>query len=100
MIALLSTSKHKLTVVRPTVLHKANSKRGITTGKMTLLPHELLVLSNAEQSVIKCYGGSVWMTQEGDSTDYIVTERFEISNPGKIVVQALSKVDVCVVQTG
>jgi hypothetical protein len=47
---------------------------------------------------IVCRAGTVWVTREGDGTDYVLTagESFDRSGRGRVVIQALSDATVAV----
>jgi hypothetical protein len=51
--------------------------------------------------VVACLRGTVWLTQSGDLTDYVLQngERFVAARDGKVVIQGLSTALLCVPYT-
>ena len=58
---------------------------------LTLRPGQLLVLDDAEGTRIYACRGTVWVTEEGDLDDHIVStgESFIVSHEGRTLVQAM-----------
>lgn len=63
----------------------------ITTSKIVLEPGQVLTLDDARGVRIRPRGAKVWVTEEGDCTDFVVNpgEDFVVSHGGRTVVQAI-----------
>lgn len=59
---------------------------------------DVLSLTDAVGALVTVRTGSVWITQEFDTTDYVVRpgERFRISRTGRTVLQSFGEVEVSV----
>jgi hypothetical protein len=55
-----------------------------------LSPMETLVLENARGTIVGVQHGCLWITQEGDTRDIVLTDgmRFEITRRGRTVIVA------------
>jgi hypothetical protein len=60
------------------------------TRRSHLSPRDLLLLDNAQRTIIAVERGCVWVTLESDPRDIILSEgmRFEIDRPGRTIVAA------------
>lgn len=60
---------------------------------------DVLSLTDAIGALVTVRAGSVWITQDLDTTDYIVRpgERFSISRSGRTVLQSFGEAEVSVV---
>ena len=59
--------------------------------ELLLNPGELLDLGeNLQAMTIICHSGTCWLTQAGDSRDYILRhgQQFKVHNKGKLILQA------------
>jgi len=66
-----------------------------TVEEWTLDPSTVKLLNMGKKmagTVIRCCSGSLWVTQEGDSRDHLLSggEEFLIETPGAVVVQAFT----------
>ena len=82
MIELSSMCPKTLTLLNLTIPRHSPGLR------VLLARGELLVLNRAVGERVECCRGRLWVTQEGDTTDYDVRDRFTVNRPGRIVVQA------------
>jgi hypothetical protein len=50
-------------------------------------------LSAAESRILTAYAGQLWVTMEGDATDYVLNpgESRHFRHPGRVVVEALAE---------
>lgn len=48
--------------------------------------------------LIRCMGGGAWITQEGDSRDYILRSggEFRITRRGKVMIQGFGDSEICI----
>jgi hypothetical protein len=63
------------------------------TQKLNLQPYKIQGMSAVRCGTeIRCLEGVLWITQEGDLTDYIVNcgEKFVVDRKGKVVLQGLN----------
>jgi DNA-binding beta-propeller fold protein YncE len=65
----------------------------LTSSKVILEPGQVLTLDDAEGVHIRPDGAKVWVTEEGDCSDFVVNpgEDFVVSHAGRTVVQAIDK---------
>jgi len=63
----------------------------LTSSKVILEPGQVLTLDDAEGVRICPRGAKVWITEEGDCSDFVVNpgENFVVSHDGRTVVQAI-----------
>lgn len=63
----------------------------VTTSKVVLEPGQVLTLDDAEGVHIRPQGAKVWITEEGDCSDFVVNpgEEFVVTGGGRTVVQAI-----------
>ncbi len=59
--------------------------------EISLFPGELLSVSMRIGGEIICRAGQLWITQEGDSRDYVLTagDRFQVSSQGLTLIESL-----------
>jgi hypothetical protein len=72
-----------------------------TEKSVFLQEGELSSFQARKGDAVVCLHGAVWLTQSGDSTDYVLQtgERFVAARSGKVVIQALSAAHLCVPRT-
>lgn len=60
-------------------------------ARFDLLRNESISLSNAKNFTLTCYGGELWITQEGDKRDIILGagESYQVDSPTLVAVSAL-----------
>lgn len=63
----------------------------LSSSKVILEPGQVLTLDDAEGVHIRPRGAKVWVTEEGDCSDFVVNpgEDFVVSHDGRTVVQAI-----------
>ena len=63
--------------------------------------HEIFALSRAASAAITALKGNVWITQDGDANDHVLSagQTFRVSGDAAVVVTALSKASVSVNST-
>jgi hypothetical protein len=63
----------------------------LTSSRVALQPGEVLTLDDAEGVHIRPRGAKVWITEEGDFSDFVVSpgDDFVVQHPGRTVVQAI-----------
>ena len=66
---------------------------------MKVLVHSgcpLVLTGDARGIAIACLEGDLWITEEGDSRDYMIRpgERFVVDRPGRIVVASLQEAEL------
>lgn len=63
----------------------------VTTSRISLRPGEVVALDDAEGVHIRTTAARLWVTEEGDQSDFVVApgEDFVVSHPGRTLVQAL-----------
>lgn len=63
----------------------------VTSSKVVLEPGQVLTLENAKGVRILPRGARVWITEEGECSDFVVNpgEEFVVAHPGRTVVQAI-----------
>ena len=63
----------------------------VTSSKVVLEPGQVLTLDDAEGVHILPRGARVWITEEGDCSDFVVNpgEEFVVAHAGRTVVQAI-----------
>lgn len=61
------------------------------SSRVALKPGEVLTLVDAKGMSIRPCGAQVWITEEGDNTDFVVRpgEDFVVGHAGRTLVQAL-----------
>jgi hypothetical protein len=72
--------------------HPLSSPRKIATSALHLAPGEVRTLSAGGGLELSVVEGIVWVTQSGDSQDYLLApgEVFHVYRPGgRVVIQAL-----------
>jgi hypothetical protein len=65
---------------------------GIVTAPLALCRGQLIALLDAEGARIECLEGELWITQDGDRADHLITrgEGFTVSHRGLTLAQATS----------
>lgn len=63
----------------------------LATSRICLESGQIVSLDNAAGVHIRPTKSQVWVTEEGDCTDFVVSpgEDFVVSNPGRTIVQAI-----------
>ena len=66
-----------------------------TTEEWTLDPSTVKLINLGRKAIgqtIRCLSGTLWVTQEGDSRDHLLSagDEFVIETPGAVVVQAFA----------
>ncbi|MGD9954395.1 MAG: DUF2917 domain-containing protein [Burkholderiales bacterium] len=63
----------------------------VTSSKVVLEPGQVLTLDDAEGVHVRPRGAKVWITEEGDCSDFVVNpgEEFVITRAGRTVLQAI-----------
>ena len=63
----------------------------VTSSKVVLNPGQVLTIDDAKGVHIRPVGAKVWVTEEGDCSDFVVNpgEEFVVSHDGRTVVQAI-----------
>ena len=63
----------------------------VTSSRVVLEPGQVLTLDDAKGVHIRPRGARVWITEEGDCTDFVVNpgEDFIVSHRGRTVLQAI-----------
>jgi hypothetical protein len=63
----------------------------VTSSKVVLNPGQVLTIDDAKGVHIRPVGARVWVTEEGDCSDFVVNpgEEFVVSCKGRTVVQAI-----------
>lgn len=63
----------------------------VTSSKVVLEPGQVLTIDDAKGVHIRPVGAKVWVTEEGDCSDFVVNpgEEFIVSRKGRTVVQAI-----------
>ncbi|MGZ5048729.1 MAG: DUF2917 domain-containing protein [Usitatibacter sp.] len=71
-----------------------------TTPEVALNAGQVLTLDDAEGVRIASRGGTVWVTQEGSSKDFIVGpgDALVVTSSGRTVVQALQAARIAIVK--
>ena len=67
--------------------------------RMSLLPQALLSMAGRRSGyTLYCHSGSLWLTQQGDPTDHILSagDRFVTHGKGRLVLEALGETLVSV----
>lgn len=106
----MTTSRQKtgfvLTVARkPSAPMVENEARSVPVVNLPLGPLERMELGRGELvrlaggnrwRILVCARGRVWVTQEQDVQDYVLGpgQMFVITQPGKVILQALSQAEV------
>jgi len=63
----------------------------VTSSKVVLEPGQVLTLDDAEGVRILPRGARIWVTEEGDFSDFVVNpgEEFVVAHRGRTIVQAI-----------
>jgi hypothetical protein len=63
----------------------------VTSSRVALEPGQVLTLDDAEGVHIRPRGAKVWITEEGDSSDFVVNpgEEFVVAHDGRTLIQAI-----------
>ncbi len=75
--------------------HIYSTARNSEELEINLFPGELLSVSMRIGGEIICRAGRLWITQEGDSRDYVLTagDRFQASSHGLTLIESLPESD-------
>jgi len=70
---------------------EATMRLKVTSSKVVLEPGQVLTIDDAKGVHIRPVGAKVWVTEEGDCSDFVVNpgEEFVVSRKGRTVVQAI-----------
>jgi hypothetical protein len=62
----------------------------------------LVLTGDARGVSISCLEGDLWITQQGDSRDYMIGpgERFVVDAPGRVVVSSLHQAEIAMAGRG
>lgn len=62
-----------------------------TSSRVSLQPGQILTLDDAEGVHVRPQKAKVWITEEGDFTDFVVNpgEDFVVDHPGRTIIQAI-----------
>ena len=65
----------------------------VSSSKVVLEPGQILTIDDARGVHIRPVGAKVWVTEEGDCSDFVVNpgEEFVVSCKGRTVVQAIAE---------
>jgi hypothetical protein len=72
-------------------IRKSHMHLNLTTSKVALESGQVLTLDDAVGVHIRPGGAKVWITEEGEGSDFVVNpgEDFIVSRAGRTVVQAI-----------
>lgn len=64
-----------------------------TSSRIALEPGQVVAIDNAKGVHVRPQGAKVWITEEGDCSDFVVApgEDFVVSHAGRTLVQAIDK---------
>jgi hypothetical protein len=59
-------------------------------ARLALKPRDTLTLEAARGALVRCLEGLVWITQDGDRADHVVSagDSFRVDRDGSVIVQA------------
>lgn len=71
--------------------HIVSTARNSEEVEVNLFPGELLSVSMSAGGEIICHAGRLWITQEKDSRDYVLTagDRFQVGSYGLTLIESL-----------
>jgi hypothetical protein len=98
LVAAFAAAQHFSHEARPRLSRHArhtetlqNMRLKVTSSKVVLEPGQVLTIDDGKGVHIRPVGARVWITEEGDCSDFVVNpgEEFVVSHKGRTVIQAI-----------